>query len=70
MRPKTVTSIDTFIIAMIHYPEIQREAQRTIDELLEGDRLPTFEDRDSLPYIEALLREVLRWKPVLPGGMA
>ncbi|KZT39793.1 cytochrome P450 [Sistotremastrum suecicum HHB10207 ss-3] len=65
----TVASIDTFIIAMIHHPEIQLEAQKTIDELLQGERLPTFEDRASLPYVEAILREVLRWKPVLPGGV-
>ncbi|KZS90974.1 cytochrome P450 [Sistotremastrum niveocremeum HHB9708] len=66
---KTVGSLDTFIIAMIHFPEIQREAQQSIDELLQGERLPTFEDRGSLPYVEALYREVLRWKPVLPAGV-
>ncbi|KAH7913465.1 cytochrome P450 [Hygrophoropsis aurantiaca] len=30
------------------------------------DRLPNFEDRASLPYIDAVFREVLRWYPVFP----
>jgi cytochrome P450 len=29
-------------------------------------RLPNFEDRASLPYVEAVLREVLRWHPAVP----
>ncbi|KZS94045.1 cytochrome P450 [Sistotremastrum niveocremeum HHB9708] len=65
----TVASIDTFIIAMMLNPDVQREAQETIDELLQGERLPTWEDRESLPYVEAILKEVLRWKPVVPGGI-
>ncbi|KZT33280.1 cytochrome P450 [Sistotremastrum suecicum HHB10207 ss-3] len=65
----TVSNIDTFIVAMIHHPRIQREAQRTIDELLQGERLPTLDDRGRLPYLEAILREVQRWKPVVPGGI-
>ncbi|KAG1855556.1 hypothetical protein F4604DRAFT_1800015, partial [Suillus subluteus] len=31
-----------------------------------GDRLPTFEDRASLPYVESVLRETLRWHPIYP----
>ena len=33
------------------------------------DRLPTYEDQDSLPYIEAIFRECMRWMPVLPLGV-
>ncbi|KZT33848.1 cytochrome P450 [Sistotremastrum suecicum HHB10207 ss-3] len=65
----TVASIETFIIAMIVHPEIQREAQGAIDDLLQGERLPTFDDRESLPYVEAILKEVVRWRPVVPGGI-
>ncbi|KZS94044.1 cytochrome P450 [Sistotremastrum niveocremeum HHB9708] len=65
----TVATLDTFAIAMIYYPEVQREAQRLIDELLHGERLPTFDDREDLPYVEAIFQEVLRWKPIVPGGV-
>ena len=53
---------------MVSNPEIQRKARAEILHLT-GTRLPTFEDRDSLPYIQALYQEVLRWKPVFPLGL-
>lgn len=31
-------------------------------------RLPTFDDRASMPYLEALLAELLRWHPAAPLG--
>ena len=56
----TVSAIDTFVLAMMLHPEAQRKAQREIDELLQGRRLPDISDRESLVYIDAILLEVLR----------
>lgn len=56
----------TFFYAMVKYPEVQRRGQQEIENLLRSTRLPTYEDRSSLPYIEAVYREVLRWRPPLP----
>lgn len=53
---------------MTLYPEAQRRAQEEIDRVIGPDRLPTFADRDALPYVEALVTEVLRWNPVAPLG--
>ena len=50
-------------------PDVQKKAQAELDNVLGPDRLPTFEDRSSLPYVEALVMETLRWHPVLPIGM-
>lgn len=50
------------------YPDAQKRAQAEIDAVIGTDRLPTFEDRSSLPYVEAVLRETLRWHPVFPLG--
>lgn len=50
------------------YPEVQRKAQEEIDRVVGNDRLPTIADRPNLPYIEALIKEVLRWNPVAPLG--
>ncbi|KAF7357560.1 O-methylsterigmatocystin oxidoreductase [Mycena sanguinolenta] len=66
----TVSSLSSFCLAMALYPEIQKKAQTEIDTVIGTDRLPEFEDRPSLPYVEALYREVMRWKPIAPLGVA
>ena len=50
-------------------PEAQRKAQAELDALL-GSRLPTMEDLPSLPYIQAILLETMRWCPVTPTGVS
>ncbi|KAF7374547.1 Cytochrome P450 [Mycena sanguinolenta] len=59
-----------FFLAMALYPDIQKKAQAEIDAVIGTDRLPEFEDRPSLPFVEALYREVMRRKPVTPLGVA
>lgn len=49
-------------------PEKQRIAQAEIDSVTEGQRLPSFADRERLPYIAALTKEVMRWHAVVPLG--
>ncbi|KAF7357537.1 O-methylsterigmatocystin oxidoreductase [Mycena sanguinolenta] len=66
----SVSSLASFCLAMALYPEIQKKAQTEIDTIIGTDRLPEFEDRPSLPYVEALYREVMRWRPVLPLSLA
>lgn len=58
-----------FMLAMTVYPDVQRKAQAELDTVIGHDRLPTFEDRDSLPYINAICTECLRWLPVGPLGV-
>jgi len=66
----TLASVHTFILAMLHYPEVQRKAQAELDRVLHHDRrLPSFEDQADLPYLTAVMKEVLRWQPVAPIGM-
>ncbi|EIN10379.1 cytochrome P450 [Punctularia strigosozonata HHB-11173 SS5] len=63
------TAIYGFYLAMTLHPEVQKKAQAEIDSVIGNDRLPTYADRASLPYIEALLKEVFRWLPVAPLGL-
>jgi cytochrome P450 len=56
------------MLAMILYPEVQEKARQEIDSVIGRGRLPDFNDRGSLPYIEACVKEVLRWNPVAPLG--
>lgn len=62
------TTINAFAIAMLLFPDAQRKAQSEIDEVIGPDRMPTFTDRDNLPYVNALLKEVNRWHTALPLG--
>ncbi len=66
---QTTSSAQSLFLAMVLRPEVQRKAQSQLDAIVGPDRLPTFEDRPSLPYIEAIVRETLRWHMVLPLGM-
>lgn len=66
-RPlQTVSAMGTFILAMVQNPHVQAKAQAEIDALLHGARLPHFNDFDSLPYLNAIVKECLRWNPVVP----
>ncbi|KAM5539123.1 hypothetical protein V8D89_007346 [Ganoderma adspersum] len=62
----TVSSLGSFFLAMTLYPDIQKKARKELDRVLGPHRLPSFSDQPSLPYIEAILRESLRWNPVVP----
>ena len=55
---------------MALFPDAQHKAQQELDTVLGGTRLPQFRDRDNLPYMDALVKEVLRWHPVVPMSVA
>lgn len=46
---------------MVKNPGVFKKAQEEIDRVIGNDRLIDYDDRDSLPYFAAVLREVLRW---------
>ncbi|KHN94886.1 Cytochrome P450 [Metarhizium album ARSEF 1941] len=65
----TAIALSVFVMAMILYPGVARKAQRELDQVVGPDRMPTFDDLDRLPYIHAIVKETLRWRPVIPGGI-
>ena len=64
--PQISSTLMTFTLAMVENPHVWKRAQAEIDAVVGTDRLPEFDDRPSLPYVDAIMREVLRWQPVLP----
>ncbi|KAG2077744.1 cytochrome P450 [Suillus decipiens] len=68
--PQTVSTINSFFLAMTLFPDVQKKAQAEIDAVIGPDHLPSFADQDSLPYIKALAKEALRWHAVTPTGFA
>ncbi|XP_068217492.1 cytochrome P450 2L1-like [Palaemon carinicauda] len=65
----TSSTIRWMIAIMATHPEIQKKMQREIDEVVPKDRLPTLQDKDRLPYTEAVLFEVLRYSSFVPLGL-
>jgi cytochrome P450 len=65
----TVSTINSLFLAMSVYPEVQKKAHEEIDRVVGDSRLPTFDDRKNLPYVDAILQEILRWLPVAPLGI-
>lgn len=54
------------MMAMALHPEFQKLAQDEIDRVVGKDRLPTMSDRSQLPYVDAIIKETMRWHPALP----
>ncbi|KAG6850397.1 hypothetical protein H0H93_013952, partial [Arthromyces matolae] len=76
----TVSVLQSFILAMVRHPEVFLRAREEIDRVTGASRLPNYGDRGSLPYLDCVLKEVLRlfitgsparisWSPPVPLGM-
>ncbi|KIJ09364.1 hypothetical protein PAXINDRAFT_17543 [Paxillus involutus ATCC 200175] len=56
-----IATISHFILAMVQHPEVLKQAQAEVDAVVGPNRLPVYEDRESLPYCDAIFSETLRW---------
>ena len=63
-----MAAIANCVIALLNYPDVLKKAQEEIDRVIGFGNLPTFEDRSSLPYINAIAKESLRWRDTGPLG--
>lgn len=51
---------------MAIYPEVQKKAREELDVVVGLHRLPEFSDRERLPYVNAIIKETLRWHSAGP----
>ncbi|THU77142.1 cytochrome P450 [Dendrothele bispora CBS 962.96] len=65
----TAIAIHAFVLMMCIHPSIQNSLQKEIDDTIGQDRLPSFSDRDRLPYLEATLKEVKRFHTIAPNAI-
>lgn len=63
----TSAAMMSFCLAMCHFPEWQKKMQEELDCQL-GERIPQFSDIPNLPTVRAVIKEVMRWRPVTAGG--
>ncbi|GAA5997441.1 cytochrome P450 [Rhodotorula paludigena] len=66
----TADGISTFIMTMCAFPDVQAKAQAELDRVVGRGRLPNFSDQPDLVYCGAVVREILRWRTVIAGGLA
>lgn len=55
-----------FFLAMALNPQVMKKAQEELDRVVGKGELPDFSHKHNLPYIDALVKEILRWSPPLP----
>ena len=67
--PQTSSAISSFLVAMALFPDVQLKAQDELARVIGPTRLPEVGDLEKLPYVRALIMEVLRWMPVTPFGV-
>ncbi|KAF8652308.1 hypothetical protein AX16_004466 [Volvariella volvacea WC 439] len=65
----TVAAIVTGILAFMCHPDVLKKAQAEIDSTVAPGHLPDLSDKESLPYLSAIVKEILRWNPPLPFGV-
>ncbi|KAL2835986.1 cytochrome P450 [Aspergillus pseudoustus] len=65
----TSSTLLSFLLALLQNPLALRRAQEDVDRVCGVERSPTMNDLDDLPYIEACMHEILRWRPVAAGGI-
>ncbi|KAK0201063.1 cytochrome P450 [Desarmillaria ectypa] len=65
----SVCVITSFILAMVLYSEVFVKAQHEVDDVVGRVRLPDLNDREALPYLDAVIKEVYRWNPPVPLGL-
>jgi hypothetical protein len=64
---QTVSIMTTFFYLMACHPDIQQRARDEIDSVLGGE-MAIHQHRSSLPYVNAMIKEIMRWGPVVPLG--
>lgn len=61
-------TMNAFVMACLAYPGVVQKAREEIDRICGADaeRLPSLDDLPNLPYMCAVVKEVLRWRPTVP----
>lgn len=60
----TAAQLLTLILALAKNPAIQEKARVQIDQVCRTERSPLWTDFGKLPYINQIVKEGMRWKPV------
>ncbi|KXG47543.1 Cytochrome P450 [Penicillium griseofulvum] len=56
-------------VAALHQPSFMARAHALLDEVVGRDRLPRFSERSQLAFVDAIMHELFRWRPISPGSI-
>ncbi|UYV66920.1 hypothetical protein LAZ67_4003333 [Cordylochernes scorpioides] len=59
-------TLEWLLLTLVKFPEVQERCRAELDDVVGRARQPCWVDHTSLPYIEAVLMEIQRWKTVVP----
>ncbi|KDR82192.1 hypothetical protein GALMADRAFT_276748 [Galerina marginata CBS 339.88] len=59
-------TLSFFMLAMVLYPRVQEKLRAEVEAATDSERFPTFNDVKNLPYLTAVIKETLRWRPMGP----
>ena len=65
----TTQTLEMFVMAALENQDKIHTAQSELDQVVGRGRLPSPEDEGDLPYVRAVIEEVLRWRPIIIGGI-
>ena len=60
--------IACFFLAMTMFSNVRKKAQEELSQILGDGILPTMNDCRRLPYIDAVIKETIRWGVLAPLG--
>ncbi|KAI3619486.1 cytochrome p450 [Moniliophthora roreri] len=65
----TYAFLQTLVLFLTAYPDVQRKAQEELDRIVGDQRAPALHDLEKTPYIQAIIKETIRIRPVGPVGI-
>ncbi|KAI9264097.1 cytochrome P450 [Phascolomyces articulosus] len=66
----TAVMLEWSMIILCHYPEVQKTMREEIGKFVsEHGRLPTFDERESVPYSISVQKECMRFRPITYFGL-
>ncbi|GFY49996.1 cytochrome P450 2C28 [Trichonephila inaurata madagascariensis] len=59
-------TVDWLLLVCAAHPEVQKKILAEIDDVIGRDRFPTWQDRPNMPFTEAAITELMRWRTIVP----